>query len=205
MNTDLSLAEMESVLLDVRRAYRLLYLYQNRVLNTVRFIGERMGFDYEGGYPWFSNNTPREGKWADLESWAWDWLNMYYYEFRFREKVVGGERIRFSAVIQSDTGHYDGTGTEGTQIGLFAPVEQSQTRIHLLVGQDAWVSDFEQIFPLIHQGANTKPFVGQKSGGRLFTKSYPLLAFHGEASSRDTLADFTRLCSHHGLPELVAQ
>lgn len=203
MMNRLTKPEFEEVLVDVRRAYRLLYLYQDRILNTVRFIGERLGFDYEGGYPWFSCNTPREGK-GDLENWAWDWLNMYYYEFRFREKYIQEQPIRFSVMVQSDTGFYDGAGAEGTEVHAFTPVADAQSRLRLLVGRGAWTHDFEEAFNVTNQAAHTTLFQGRKpdGSGLFLAKSYLLTDFLDESTTRQALANFVLLCQQNGIEEM---
>jgi hypothetical protein len=78
-------SDFENALIDVRKAYRLLYLYQRRVMDLVQFIGDSLTFRYAGGWSWFSDNTPKGGK-GSLENWAWDWINMYFYEFNFSAK-----------------------------------------------------------------------------------------------------------------------
>ncbi len=92
-----------NALVDVRKAYRLLFLYQKRVMELVQFMGDTLSFNYKGGWSWFSANTPSKGK-GSLENWAWDWLNMYFYEFNFSSKEINKNKINFSILLQSDTG-----------------------------------------------------------------------------------------------------
>ena len=47
--------EFKQTLVEVRRAYRLLYLYQRRTLDLIDFIGNEMSFTFNGGHSKFSN------------------------------------------------------------------------------------------------------------------------------------------------------
>jgi len=67
--SELTKEEFAAVTLDVRKAYRLLYLFQERVLGTVKFIAEQLDCKYGGGWSCFSNVTPRDGK-GSLDNWA---------------------------------------------------------------------------------------------------------------------------------------
>jgi len=95
--------ELKNSLIEVRKAYRLLYDYQKKVLDLVQFIGTEFGRSYKGGYSKYSNVTPRNGK-GHLSNWGWDWLNMYYYEFNFHNEE---NKDFFSVVLISDTGYYE--------------------------------------------------------------------------------------------------
>ena len=79
---NLTKQELEKVFIDVRKAYRLLYHYQKRVLDLVKFIGDELDFKYHGGWVKFSEQCPRNGKGA-LTNSAWEWLPMYYYQFHY--------------------------------------------------------------------------------------------------------------------------
>lgn len=195
--------EFEAVLLDVRKAYRLLYLYQDRMLNTVRFIGGQLGSVYQGGYPWFSSNTPREGK-GNLESWAWDWLNMYFYEFHFGDRQVDGQNISFAVVLQSDTGSAEVPATSRIDLKGFMPVETSQSRLRLIAGRNAWVHDAGESFDVTNSAVYTDLFRYEKADGSgvLLAKGYPLASFLNEAATMGVLTDFVGLCQQNGVPQL---
>ena len=61
-------------LIEVRKAYRILFDYQSRILDLISYIAGKTQFNYNGGYSKFSNSGPRDGK-GKLNFWAWDWLN----------------------------------------------------------------------------------------------------------------------------------
>lgn len=74
--------ELDKSLVEVRKAYRILFDYQTRILDLVKYIGQKTQFSYSGGYSKFSNSGPNNGR-GSLDLWAWDWLNFYFYEFNF--------------------------------------------------------------------------------------------------------------------------
>ena len=73
--------QLNNTLIEVRKAYRLLFDYQDRIKNLVSFIGGHFDFNFVEGYPVFSANA-KSGKSVKLEHWAWDWLSMYFYHFK---------------------------------------------------------------------------------------------------------------------------
>lgn len=193
--------EVEKLLVEVRKSYRLLYQYQRRVLDLVDYIGKRFGFSYAGGYSKFSNVTPREGK-GNLTNWAWDWLNMYYYEFRFRTKQVNNGHLDFSIAILSDTGFFmareSNDKIDPTMVSKFADVDNSETHLVLIVGKNIW--DFfwgdwnNQTFTM--KKSDFKDFDGDKV---MLFKHYKLKDFFNEESANQQLLDFERFCLEKGV------
>lgn len=185
--------QLEEALFDVRKAYRLLYFYQRRVLDLVKFTGDTLEFEYKGGNPIFSAVTPRYGK-GNLNLWAWDWLNMYYYEFHFGFNLIAGHNITFSIFIQSDTGYFDIESNNRIAVESFAPVENTRTRLIFVVGKDGW--DITKLDP------NTKVFSSQRTdfydslpdGGIMIGKAYNLSEFINEESTRLKIGAFISYC-----------
>lgn len=127
-------SEVTQALIDVRNAYRLLHDYQRAVLDAVRYIGAQLGFAYAGGYPNFSDCTPREGK-GSLDNWAWDWLNLYFHDFHFVRNKEGDEALNLSIWLFSDTGFYasEHPSPDETDITTFAKAEESGTKIGFIL------------------------------------------------------------------------
>lgn len=196
-------AEFEIVLVDVRKAYRLLYLYQRRVMDLVQFIGDSLSFRYSGGYPLYSDNTPRDGK-GDLDKWAWDWLTMYFYEFKFSSRDFNETTIHFSVCIQSDTGYYD-TGSENPlEVDLFSEVTAASTRLIFFAGRNTSYDDHHHVVsdsnPLYKKGSLDYIF---KDGDRVFlAKSYPLTEFISADSTLKTLEHWLEFCKENGINEI---
>jgi hypothetical protein len=184
----------ENTLLEVRKAYRLLFDYQARVLDLISFISGSFGFDYNGGYPKFSNSGPNNGR-GNLGLWAWDWLNMYYYEFNFQPKVVDKDKLYFSIFILNDTGFFQANKKSKiakTAVDAFDSPENSGTKLIFAVGKNTWNG----------WGANwdNEEFILQNEGHKglddkkMVFKSYPLSKFFNEDDTIIMLKDFENYC-----------
>ena len=197
--------ELQQVLPEVRAAYRLLYFYQNRVLGTVQYIADTLGRRFAGGWSKFSDVCPRDGK-GSLENWAWDWLNMYHYEFHLGDQAVEDQWIRLSVFLQSDTGFYDRPGADELAPATFAPVEESATRLKFLVGRNLWHGSVAEEFAKTNAKAcnDYVRIEGEQDGkaGFLIVKSFPLEEFADEVAIRARLQELVSYCRTNGIPEL---
>ena len=50
---------IKDALCDVRKAHRIIYAYQKRMMGIVRFIGKKLDFPVCEGYKWFSNGASK--------------------------------------------------------------------------------------------------------------------------------------------------
>ncbi len=194
-------AQFEQVLVDVRKAYRLLYLYQRRVMDLVKFIGDTFGFSYDGGYSKYSNTTPRNGS-GNFDKWSWDWLNMYHYDFLFTKRTIGSNQITLSVRILSDTGFYDsGAGTDELTIKGFAPVDEATTQLIFVVGKNAWEPD--KLLPNKQLSKDIATVTYRNDESNLeqvtFCKKYALADFIDEEATRKQLEDFKQYCLTFGV------
>lgn len=196
----LSVDQFESALIDVRKAYRLLYLYQGRILDLMKFIGDNLIFRYSGGWSWFSQNAPRQGS-GRLENWAWDWLNMYFYEFNFSNKLIEGSKISFSIFLLSDTGFYDTTNAHKLDLNAFASAEVATTKLIFLVGKNSWHKDYENEFALTFKKESTG-FIKNSENRVLIAKPFALSRFINSDETRKCLLEFVSLCQQNGLSEI---
>lgn len=196
----------KQLLTEVRKAYRLLFDYQSKLLALVNYIGGKFGYNYAGGYPKFSNNQPRQGS-GYLDNWAWDWLNLYFHEFRFRtdEKT----NISFSIFLLNDDGFFQSCKEveninykEKTNLDYFKKPELSTSRLIFVVSHNSYISDFA----IAERNWNTLQFTLEKKGfytnekGKLYFKSYPLENFFEESDVALQLNDFVRECHAVGIP-----
>lgn len=129
---EISKNDFRESLIDVRKAYRLLYEYQRRILDLMKYIGNYYDRELYAGFPIYSQITPRKTS-VRFEKWAWDWLNMYLYEFNFGLK----DDVRFISVIESDSGYYDaGYPRDKRDIKVYNSPELSTSRIYLIASTD---------------------------------------------------------------------
>jgi hypothetical protein len=127
---------------DVRNAYRLLYAYQRRLLDTAQRIAQLLGRTILGGYPLFSDETYRDGFSLKVGRSAWDWLPMYDYEFYFNDIEREGN-IKFAIAFQTDTGWYDTDDTNQGNVSRTAPDQfpdtaACQSYIYFYAGRNRW-------------------------------------------------------------------
>jgi hypothetical protein len=185
--------QLEEALCDVRKAFRLLYFYQRRVLDLVEFVGDTLEYNYRGGSPRFSSPSPRYGK-GELNCWAWDWINMYYYEFHFGSKLIVNHNITFSIFIQSDTGYFDIENNNRLSVESFAPVENTKTKLIFVVGKDGW--DISKLYPeaKVFSSERTEFYDLLPNGAVMIGLSYNLSEFINEEFTRSKIEDFIEYC-----------
>jgi len=185
----LNTKELNDVFTDVRKAYRLLYHYQRRVMDLAKFIGDKLEYKYVGGWSYYCKPSPNNGK-GRLENWSWDWLNMYYYEFHFGFK----ESVGFSIFLQSDTGFFDSKTDNKLDVEEYKDVEESKTRLIFVCGkQGNWNP------PLIMKNenisSNQEIFEGTNDEGSfMIGKTYDLSLFIDEESTIKQIEDFKEFC-----------
>ena len=105
---------LSNALLDVRRAHRILYAYQRRMLDLVHFIQSKLDMREFRGFKHFSNPIHGRSKghsrlkiWHDM--WAWDYLSSYLFEYYLGEKEADDTQhnYKLSLIQYSDTGYFD--------------------------------------------------------------------------------------------------
>jgi hypothetical protein len=103
----------------------------------MKYIGKKFNIPYVGGWSKFSASSPKDGK-GHLDNWAWDWINLYFYEFNFAKA-----KLTFSVLLQSDTGMWD-SGVEHLDIEKFEKTSKSKTKlIFVFSNNDYW--DMEKV------------------------------------------------------------
>ncbi|PTN05311.1 hypothetical protein C8N47_12733 [Mangrovibacterium marinum] len=190
----------KELLAEVRKSYRLLYSYQKRILDLVDFIGKKYGLNYDGGYPKFSSPGPRNGS-GRLDLWAWDWLNMYFYEFHFQNKKAGEDTIYFSIFLMNDSGFFE-THNENkigkTSVSKFAEVEDSTSDLIFVVGKnlwDGWGYNWDEPEFILNES-------GEKRKGNnkyMIFKHYALDLFEDENGAMKCIKDFEALCKENNI------
>lgn len=130
-------SEIESVLSDVRRAYRLLHDYQRLALDSVAFIGRELRLTAVGGGPVFSDGAKIPG----FDRWAWDWLNLFAFRWVFGETTKEGTSVHLSILLLSDTASFlvGDTWKEPRVSDFQQSAEQSETKVlfFLCIGTEA--------------------------------------------------------------------
>jgi len=191
---------LEEQFIDVRKAYRLLYHYQRRVIDLAYFIGNYYNMDFISGNPWFSGATFNRTS-VSQKRWAWDWLGMYFYDFYFEKEFENQKKIQLGVIIQSDTGYFDSKDAKKLNLKDYAKPEESETRLILAVSQGNWDSkeiretkffskELEQ-YPPTYEKSPKKDLSNEK----IIAKAYSLSDFIDEQSTIENLIDFRKFCN----------
>jgi len=179
------------------------------VLDLVKYAGNQYNFTYNRGWPWFSNPTNQKGS---LGNPAWDWLNLYLYDFNFHPKKINGKEIRFTIVLQSDTGYFDSIFKEETSIDKINPNEfsdssKSETRLIFLVGINvphSW--NYDQLFSKdfasgeFDLSSNKTEWKLANTDKPVIAKAYNLENFINQSETDKYLNDFLDYCKRNDLP-----
>lgn len=199
LNKPMEMSEFKNALIDVRKAYRLLYIYQRRVIDTVDYIATVIGINIENTYSCFSGST-FDGRKYNRENWAWDWLPMYFHEYYCGEKkLMDSSTIKIGIAIQSDTGFFDAPISNQRNIEAFGPVEESESRLLFYISRNCWKSDFPDFEQLFMQ-SNQKVILG--AGIKQLTAiGLPLSNFMNETLISESLMTIEEYFNNNGFPE----
>lgn len=190
--------DFENAMMNVRLAFRLLYIYNKKMLDLMKYISSLINLRYEGGWPKFSKASPREGK-GTLDNWAWDWLNMYYYEFHFADS----NGCLFSIILQSDTGKWD-SNVDKLSIDQYASAEDSKTRLVFICSKEFWNVDM-----LIESENWKRSSINEfevcdsnNPNKKMICKAYDISNFRDEKGTRDVLRDYLQYIAKEGITSL---
>lgn len=193
---------MKELLIEVKKAYRLLFDYQNRILDLMDFIGKTYEIDFSAGYSQYSRVVRKKGQ---LHNWAWDWLPMYYYEFFFEEEKAGAGHLRLSVFLLNDSGFYDSSkdnkSAHKLDISSYKPIEETKTQLIFLAGKDFWWDDWDK-------NTNSLPRLeneGKAENGDLVYKKYNLERFGNEDDTMKQLEDFSKFCTDNNIPLQISK
>ncbi|QIJ89369.1 hypothetical protein C7H62_1560 [Mesoflavibacter sp. HG96] len=179
----------DNLSLEVRKAYRLLFDYQRRILDLVKFIGETYDIPFKKGNPLFSSRGNNR-----LDNWSWDWIYMYCYDFRFEGKD-NDNPIQFSVILRNDSGYYEANKVNNISpfdIELFEPVETSKTELILIAG------DLNKPFDALKESID-KP-TGTTEDKSIVYKTYNLSCFFTQGEALKQLQDFSSYCESFNIP-----
>lgn len=196
----LSENELEEVFVDVRKAYRLVYSYQRRVLDMIDFIRIVLEQKSPMGKNIFS--TPvLDGKAVDLKRWAWDWLPLYCHEFKFEDKKVGEETYTFAIAVYADNGAEDRKKDfDETEVEFFAPVENAQTQIYFYVGRNLFDTE---AFGTVWGSASPDFYEEKTLNGHFLSHRFPLSQLRDEGSIIEKLKVFQSFCHSKGMTDFL--
>lgn len=204
--------ELKEALCDVRKAHRLIYSYQARMLDLVRFISVKLDFGGNlQGYKYYSNDIWKPNKNAYLVMpdgmWAWDFLYSYVFEYYLGERELDdGSIIAISIIQYSDTGYFEHSGKSKIDIDSFATEEESGSKLLFFIEwgpNKDWVWDVKNIVDnKEYASINHKKTVLKKKRCIQGLYSFPIERFIDEKSTLEALQEFLDFCKENDIAEL---
>ncbi len=199
---NLTSQELAQALPEVRKAYRLLYVYQTRILQLMQHVVQSSDWQFEGGYQRFSRKLGHD-KNISLNRWAWDWLPMNLYAFHFHmNSEVPNHPYKMDIYHQADTG-WDDREDEKTRnkndLRTFASVEGSSTRLIFTFRHIELEGLYEQVkgrFPSTSTNWLV-PDDAEKGKYRIIGQAFPLADITSLHEVEEKLKEFQNFCSDH--------
>lgn len=180
---------------EVRKAYRLLFGYQKKILDLMSFIQAYFGLQHSGIWQKFSSKLPKEEK-INLNMWAWDWLPMYFSEFHFKID----DKFAMSILLVSDSGYFDknaniqfGDYQKKLNPNEFETVENSETRLIFILEKHE-----NEANSLIGDGWwHSKELFDKKVGakGNAIFKTYNLEEFCNQKATEKILEELSKFAN----------
>ncbi|WP_297194618.1 hypothetical protein [uncultured Porphyromonas sp.] len=207
---------LSKALLDVRRAHRILYAYQRRMLDLVHFIQSKLDMLEFRGIKHFSKpiygrsigHTPLN-IWPTM--WAWDYLYSYLFEYYLGEKEAGDKlhNYKLSLIQYSDTGYFDQDGQKRGRISEFGSEEESSSKLLFFLEYKSKDSEWEWKDGSYMEGIVLDKKVGSKkhtkevrytsTGGKQILYSFPLERLNNMEATLKVLSEFCSYCQEQGI------
>lgn len=205
-----SLESFNNALVDIRKAHRLIFSYQQKMLDLVKFIKGKLDFHHYSGQKHFSNPIRAKRNHShDLypNMWAWDFLYTYIYEYHLGTIELINSQCALSIIQYSDTGFYDTSDElDALNVESFENPENSGTKLLFILESISkrsqyfkWnISDLvnDKTYASIH---HQKDVLVEK--GRIqILYSFPLDNFLNEKTTMKALEEFIHYCKSQSIP-----
>lgn len=136
---------------NIRKAYRLLYLVQNSLVDFVDYCKDKIDYKYARGKQLFSSaiekyKTPigdRSDKFGD-GMWAWDYFPTYMYEYYFSLRNIEEKSACFAIIQVMDDGSFHLKYNNAPNPVAFKDEEES--RSYLLFAFSIWDDNNKQLW-----------------------------------------------------------
>lgn len=199
--------EIQEALCDVRKAHRIIYAYQKRMMDIARFIGKKLDFVSVEGYKHFSNGAPKK---ITSATWAWDFIYSYLFEYYLGEKELQGRNCEYAMSLfqYSDTGFFDSERSTRTNIASFAPEEESVSKFLFLLevkpkGSGWWWNIAEVINKKEYASRHHSATILKEGENTVVLYSVPIERFIDERSGLEVLKEFCDFCEKENVIQLT--
>jgi hypothetical protein len=166
----------------------------------MKYISNKLNIRYSGGWPKDSSPSPDYGK-GCLDSPAWDWLNLYFYEFCFDK-----DKIHLSVFLQCDTGSWD-TGVSPIDIKndvkKYEKPGMSKSRLVFVIrNTDFWDIDALLDDKYWRNDSDNEFIIGDNENGKMICKAFNLNEFQNENMTKESINNFIKYIKRNGINEL---
>ena len=192
---------LKEALVEVRKAHRLVYSFQERMLSLISYIGNRLDLCQPVGVKHFSNSIAEYRGHSGLKipngMWAWDYVYSYVFEYYFDETEMNdGSKFRLSIVQYADTGYFDADVKDRRDIVHYSkPVDSASKLLFILEDiPKGKTTEYDDLQEIIHNkeyasAPHTESEIqGKKS--RLLLYSIPLERFADVRSTNEALDEY---------------
>ena len=212
------LKELNNALCDVRKAHRLIYSYQRRMLDLAYFIKSKLDFPLLLAEKRFSSDIykKRDGYLLLPDNmWAWDFLYSYMFEYYLGEiDLDNGDSCALSIIQYSDTGFFEKEENNRTDIKSFADEEESGSKLLFILEMKPkkkdWVRNENGEWNTEQLAMNKeyasikhdKTLLKYDQGNIQVLYSFPVDRFLNEKTSLKALKEFVDYCKENDVVEL---
>jgi hypothetical protein len=188
----LNSTDVNEALQDVRSAYRLLALYQTRLIDVVKYVANTYNVTFNSGWSKFSNASSH-GNRASIDRLSWDWLSLYLYEFNLGAISIGPDKYNFKIVHQADTGYFDASADQKIYRGnadQFADASTALTRMFFVLSRNDNGCPLQHILNDNLKAQDSNKIVK----GNWLAVAYNLQRFSSQSTTDSVLYDFNEIC-----------
>lgn len=145
--------QLTGALTDVRKAYRLIHAYQQRVWDLLRTVDHDLahaGLRFQRWMPMQYMSPPKSKTRFFVERWARDFLPAYHIGCEWQEEGTAAKPIRRVFIIVAADSGYDSTSEAEPDPSAFEPAEKSTTAIRVglwtaSIGTPNWGEAWEHL------------------------------------------------------------
>ncbi len=219
--------DIKQMMIDVRKAHRLIYQFQDRMLQLMKLIANTYDLSNPAGRKRFSNPVSIMRRGSDYpeanlkvyDKWAWDMLYTYEFEYYFGKSIRNNIAGCLSIFQIADNGYYlaDGCFREQKQtddhiskkeIKNYWPSEQSAS--YLLFSFECFPESQHRYYfkhpkeSVVSLFGGKSDFLFQKHNGNvLIAKRYCIEEFFTRTSINDILKEFADLVKEYSKFSLI--
>lgn len=213
------LEDFERAMLNVRRAHRLIYDYQRRMLDLIEFIRLKLNFPpiYSGvgGVKHFSDPLYRSSNKdyyrVSKNHWAWDFLPSYEFEYYLGEQETkpranassNSERYALSILQITDTGYFDSPTDSRLELSRFTTAQEAHSKLlfafELKPKGKNWVWNICSLAldKKYCRGKHKRTHETTPDGNTLIFYSFEMSRFINEEDTMAALEEFAKYVEEH--------